>query len=137
MYLGAFKHEQAWPCLHEALGRLLPRRYLLHPRFRLDDEKGVWTYLHDEKVRQIMAQEGWKGLTGTIEPDILILDENGVIIQVFDLKFPCPGINSARWDTYKKGRWMYHTQGELYFKALGVEPRLVSPREGIVGVDTQ
>ncbi|HEX8820479.1 MAG TPA: hypothetical protein VF794_11180 [Archangium sp.] len=78
--------------------------------------------------------EGWKGLTGTIEPDIILLDEKGFIVHVYDLKFPCPETNSARWETYAEGRWRDELQGDVYEEILGVKPRLVSPRDGIVPI---
>ncbi|ATB34966.1 hypothetical protein CYFUS_000378 [Cystobacter fuscus] len=132
VYLGLFKHEQAWPCLREALNLLLPGRYWLHPRFRLDDRTGRWVFLDKKAVEEIVAKQGWKGLKGTIEPDLILLDEQGVIVGVYDLKFPCPESNIARWEKYSKGPWQDWFQGERYEQALGVPPRLVSPREGIL-----
>ncbi len=134
-YLGLFKHEQAWPCLREALKKLVPGRYLLHPRFYLNPRTGKWEYLNDNEVSQIVTQEGWSGLRGTIEPDIVLLDENGFAVHVYDLKFPCPKTHVAQWEPYEEGRWKDWSQGDLYNEALGVEPRLVSPREGVVPVE--
>lgn len=82
-------------------------------------------------VSQIVAQQGWKGLLGTIEPDIIILDEKGFIVHVYDLKFPCPEDNVARWERYKGGRWHDETQGDVYKRILMVSPQLVSPRWGV------
>jgi hypothetical protein len=132
-YLGLFKHEQAWPCLREALDKLLPRKnYRLRPRFYVGPKTGRWEHMPEEMMSQILSREGWSGLRGTIEPDIVILDENGFIVHVYDLKFPCPESNPARWETYGEGeRWEYWSQGELYKKALGIEPGLVSPRWGV------
>lgn len=101
VYLGLFKHEQSWPCLREALDKLLPKKnYRLHPRFWLNERTGKWEYLSEDEVSQIVARHGWKGLTGTIEPDIVILDEQGFIVHVYDLKFPCPESNPALWNRY-------------------------------------
>ncbi|WNG13545.1 hypothetical protein [Cystobacter fuscus] len=61
VYLGLFKHEQAWPCLRKALNLLLPGRYWLHPRFRLDDRTGQWEFLDKKRVEEIVAKQGWKG----------------------------------------------------------------------------
>jgi hypothetical protein len=130
-YLGVFKHELARSCLRTALEKLMPGRYLLQPRFRLNEQTGKWEYLDAEAVRQLVSRQGMKGLAGTIEPDIVLMDRNGVIIHVYDMKFPCPESNPARWDTYKKGRWATYTQGELYLEALKADPRLVSPLEGV------
>ncbi|QSQ24032.1 hypothetical protein JY651_03370 [Pyxidicoccus parkwayensis] len=130
MYLGAFKHKLAWDCIHEALSKLLPRRYLFEPRFRLNDATGEWEYLSPERVDRILALQGWKGLRGTIVPDIVIMDASGVIIHVYDMKFPCPESNDANWTLYKSGRWLAYRQDDLYHQVLQVWPRLVSPHRG-------
>ncbi len=131
-YLGLFKHEQAWPCLREALNRLVPKKhYLLRPRFWLNEKTGKWEYLSENEVSQIVSEQGWKGLTGTIEPDIVIMDVNGFIIHVYDLKFPCPETNTARWEKYNGGRWHDEMQGDIYADAFKVRPWLVSPRLGV------
>ncbi|MGZ3460458.1 MAG: hypothetical protein ACXU86_18370 [Archangium sp.] len=130
-YLGLFKHEQAWPCLREALDKLMPGRYRLHPRFRLNERTGEWEFLEESTVREIVASQGWKGLKGTIEPDVILQDEKGFIVRVYDLKFPCPETNGAQWSRYTKGPWTYSTQKDVYKGALKVTPLLVSPREGV------
>ena len=132
-YLGLFKHEQAWPCLREALDALLPKvNYRLHPRFYVNPRTGRWEHMDENMVSQIVSREGWSGLRGTIEPDIVLLDEHGIVIHVYDLKFPCPESNDARWEKFGEQRSDYWDQGELYEDALGVTPKLVSPREGVV-----
>lgn len=130
-YLGVFKHDLARPCLRTALEKLVPGRYLLQPRFRLNARTGKWEYLDAEAVRQLVSRQGMKGLTGTIEPDLVLMDAAGVIIHVYDMKFPCPESNLARWERYTKGRWESYKQDDLYSEALKVGPRLVSPREGV------
>ncbi|MFY0572088.1 hypothetical protein ACN28E_50800 [Archangium lansingense] len=96
-YLGLFKHEMAWPCLHKALDKLFGEgRYLLHPRFYVNPRTGAWEHMPEDMMSQIVAQEGWSGLRGTIEPDIVLLDANKVVIHVYDLKFPCPKTNAAK-----------------------------------------
>jgi hypothetical protein len=135
VYLGLFKHEESWPCLREALDKLLPQRYLLHSRFQLNDVTGKWKFLKEEEVKRIVSEKGWKGLWGTIEPDIVLMDEKGVIVHVYDLKFPCPESNNARWERYAVGRWKNEMQGRVYKEALDVTPWLVSPRQGVIRED--
>jgi hypothetical protein len=131
-YLGLFKHEQAWPCLREALDALLPKvNYRLHPRFYVNPRTGRWEHMDENMVSQIVSQEGWSGLRGTIEPDIVLLDRNGIVVNVYDLKFPCPETNAARWESYKDGYWRDRSQADVYEEALEVEPALVSPRWGV------
>jgi hypothetical protein len=131
-YLGLLKHEQAWPCLREALNKLIPpERYRLHPRFQFNRQTGKWEHMDENTVSQIVTREGWKGLSGTIEPDIILMDENGFIVHVYDLKFPCPETNAAHWERYKGGRWRDEMQGDVYKRVLQVTPQLVSPRQGV------
>ncbi len=130
-YLGERKHLDARLCLQAELKKLIPGRYLLEPRFRLNERIGMWEYLDAETVAQLMSRLDWKALEGTIEPDIVIMDGKSVIIHVYDMKFPCPESNGARWDYYSRGRWAPTSQNELYLQALRVEPLLVSPREGV------
>ncbi|MCY1082605.1 hypothetical protein [Archangium lansingense] len=132
-YLGLLKHEMAWPCLRKALDKLLGKdRYLLHPRFYVNQQTGAWEHMPEDMMSQIVTHQGWSGLRGTIEPDIVLLDANNVVIHVYDLKFPCPKTNAAKWETYGQGDyWKDWFQGDLYRFALNVEPLLVSPRGGV------
>jgi hypothetical protein len=57
------------------LSTLIPKRYWLHPRFRRNYQTAKWEFLPESGVQEIVASQGWKGLTGTIEPDIIILVE--------------------------------------------------------------
>jgi hypothetical protein len=91
--------------------------------------------MDENMVSQIVSQEGWSGLRGTIEPDIVLLDAHGIVVHVYDLKVPCPESNGAHWGPYEEGPWKDWHQGELYEYALGVTPSLVSPREGVVPVE--
>jgi hypothetical protein len=85
-------------------------------------------------VSQIVTREGWKGLKGTIEPDLVLLDERRFVVHVYDLKFPCPETNGAKWEKHSEGRWRDEFQGDVYKDILGVQPRLVSPRQGVVPI---
>ncbi len=107
-YLGLFKHEMAWPCLREALDKLVTNKgYLLHARFYVDPKTGQWKHMTRDMMSQIVTHQGWSGLRGTIEPDIVLLDTNGVVIHVYDLKFPCPETNGTYWSRYTDGPWRY------------------------------
>ncbi|WPB78008.1 hypothetical protein KYC5002_02425 [Archangium violaceum] len=131
-YLGLFKHETAWPCLSKVLDKLLKGKYLLHPRFYVDPQTGEWVHMPEKLMSQIVAREGWSGLRGTIEPDIVLLDANGVVVHAYDLKFPCPESNGAGWGHYREGVWKDWSQGEVYRKVLRVTPKLASPQDGII-----
>ncbi|HZH15412.1 MAG TPA: hypothetical protein VE057_13760 [Archangium sp.] len=132
-YLGLFKHEMAWPCLREVLAKLVMKDgYLLHPRFYVNPKTGEWEHMPEELMSQIVTRDGWSGLRGTIEPDIVLLDANRVVVHAYDLKFPCPETNGAGWGHYKDGRWKDWSQDDVYRNALEVMPRLVSPRDGVI-----
>ncbi|WNG61745.1 hypothetical protein F0U59_48805 [Archangium gephyra] len=112
----------------------MKEKYLLHPRFYVDPRTGEWVHMPEKLMSQIVVRQGWSGLRGTIEPDIVLLDANGVVVHAYDLKFPCPESNGTHWDFYKEGHWRYWSQGDLYKTALQVNPRLVSPQRGVVPV---
>ena len=132
-YLGLFKHEMAWPCLREVLAKWVTKDgYLLHPRFYINPRTGAWEHMPEELMSQIVTRDGWSGLRGTIEPDIVLLDANRVVVHAYDLKFPCPETNGAGWGHYKDGRWKDWSQDDVYRNALEVIPRLVSPRDGVI-----
>ncbi|MFP2928392.1 hypothetical protein ACLESO_25000 [Pyxidicoccus sp. 3LG] len=131
MYLGVHKHHLAKQCLQEALGKLMPGRFLLEARFLFKERTGQWEYLDKEAVDRLVSQVGRMALEGSIAPDIVIMDDKGVIILVYDMKFPCPESNGARWDFYSRGPWALRSQDEIYFQALRSEPLLVSPQEGV------
>ncbi|NMO15515.1 hypothetical protein HPC49_25595 [Pyxidicoccus fallax] len=131
MFLGRHKHKVVKPCLHAALGKLLPGRYLLEPRFQFNERTGQWEYLDKKTEDQLVSNLGVIALEGSIAPDIVLMDGEGVIIHVYDMKFPCPDSNPAGWSIYRSGRWTGDRQDELYLAALHVRPRIVSPRDGV------
>lgn len=69
---------------------------------------------------------------GTIEPDVVIHTGNAAeVLDVLDLKFPCPGTNSPDWGKYPPGHpfaRMNINQGQAYRQAFGVNPARVAPR---------
>ena len=130
-YLGLFKHEESWPCLRAELDKLMPGRYLLHPRFKLNEQTGQWEHWNENKVKEIIASQGWTGLTGTIEPDLILMDATRLIVRIYDLKFPCPDTNWSGWRRYLDGPNEGSNQGRVYKEVLHAEAFLVSPRRKI------
>jgi hypothetical protein len=132
MYLGLRKHHEVKLCLRKALGDLLEKKRLwLEPIFYLNPRTGRWEYMSEDMASQILSREGWKGLEGTIKPDIVLVDAAGIVLQVYDMKFPCPPGNAGGWHVYEEGRWIDWHQNDLYWSALGVYPSLVTPQKGI------
>jgi hypothetical protein len=131
-YLGLRKHTAAWLCLRAELQKVLDKkRFLLEPRFQYNEREKRWEYLDENTVSQFVSLFGWKALEGIIMPDIVILDERGYIVHVYDYKFPCPEAHDETWTTYQQGRWEGHRQDILYSEALGVQPLPITPIGGV------
>ena len=132
MLLGREKHALALECIQRELSRLRKDGFSLNQRYRENKATGRWEPLSQNQV-EALRHNGGSGLTGTIEPDIVIHTGNPAeVLDIFELKFPCPGTNPARWHPYGPGS-PHHPlhQGEVYAKAFGGNPARVSPRWGI------
>jgi hypothetical protein len=129
MRLGTEKHDLAMECIQRKLNELRPGGFSLNQRYRLNRLTGKWEPLSRQELEALL-RAGGKELLGTIEPDIVIHSGNPTeVLDVYDLKFPCPGTNAARWNDYPKGHPHEDlNQGQLYEQAFGVKPARVSPR---------
>lgn len=108
----------------------------LQPRIDSAERRGVELAVDlrsdvEDAILRCTRRADRLALEGSIAPDIVIMDDKGVIILVYDMKFPCPESNGARWDFYSRGPWALSSQDEIYFQALRSEPLLVSPQEGV------
>ena len=132
MLLGREKHSLALECIQQKLHEIRRNGFSLNQRYRENNATGRWEPLSEQQVKALL-RAGGDGLIGTIVPDIVIhtghLTE---VLDVFDLKFPCPGTNPATWHSYPEGH-PYGTmnQGQVYEKAFGINPARVSPRHDI------
>jgi hypothetical protein len=132
MTLGQEKHTLALECIQKKLHEIRPKGFSLNQRYRENKATGRWEPLSEQQA-QALLRKGGDGLIGTIVPDIVIHTGNPVaVLDVFDLKFPCPGTNPATWHRYPEGH-PYRTmnQGQVYEKAFGINPARVSPRYDI------
>lgn len=132
MLLGREKHALALECIQQALARLRKDGFSLTQRYQENKTSGRWEPLSKPQVEALL-RKGGSSLAGTIEPDVVIHTGNPAeVLDVFELKFPCPGTNPARWHDYAPGT-PHHplNQGEVYAKAFGGNPARVSPRWGI------
>jgi len=129
MQLGRQKHQLALECIQKKLQQLRPGRFSLEQRYRLNEGSGKWVPLSRGEVEALLRARG-KALVGTIEPDVVIHTGNAAeVLDVLDLKFPCPGTNPADWRKYPEGHPSgMRNQGAAYEKAFGVKPARVSPR---------
>lgn len=132
MRLGVQKHDAAMACIEQKLNVLRPGGFSLNQRYRLNPQTGKWEPLTRKEVEALL-RAGGEGLFGTIEPDVVIHTGNlAEVLDVYDLKFPCPGTNAAQWNRYPKGHPQEHlNQGELYETAFRANPARVSPRWGV------
>lgn len=129
MLLGREKHTLALECIQQKLQELRPDGFSLNQRYRENKATGRWEPLSDQQVKALL-RAGGDGLIGTLVPDILIHTGHlAQVLDVFDLKFPCPGSNEATWGRYPRGHpYARINQGEAYEQAFGVNPARVAPR---------
>jgi hypothetical protein len=129
MQLGREKHQLALECIQKKLQELRPGGFSLEQRYRLNEGSGKWVPFSRSEVEALL-RAGGKALVGTLEPDIVIHTGTAAeVLDVFELKFPCPGTNNPKWNEYPAGhphRPLH--QGEMYEKAFGINPARVAPR---------
>ena len=128
MQLGREKHQLALECIQKKLQELRPGGFSLEQRYR-QEGSGKWVPLSRSQVEALL-RSGGQALVGTIEPDVVIHTGNAAeVLDVLDLKFPCPGTNEPFWNRYGNGHpYQGRTQGEAYEGAFGVKPARVAPR---------
>ncbi|HEX8704193.1 MAG TPA: hypothetical protein VF815_35500 [Myxococcaceae bacterium] len=133
MLLGREKHEAAIACIQAQLTGLRPNGFSLNQRYRYNKTTGRWEPL-SPKQEEALLRAGGEGLLGTLVPDVVLhTGSPAEVMDVYDLKFPCPGTNSPNWYTYPEGHphqgW---TQGQMYQRAFGGDPARVAPRWGVL-----
>lgn len=95
MQLGLEQHEVALRCAEEKLSKIKPGGFILSPRYRQDSNTGKTEYLPRKVVEELLRQGRGEELRGTLEPDLVIHEENLRRVQsVYDFKFPC--VNTDR-----------------------------------------
>jgi hypothetical protein len=129
MLLGREKHTLALECIQQKLHEIRPKGFNLNQRYRENKVTGKWEPLGEQQVKALL-RAGGDGLIGTIEPDIVIHTGNPAeVLDVLDLKFPCPGTNAPTWYRYPDGHpFERQSQGQVYERAFGVDPARVAPR---------
>ncbi len=137
MDLGNKKHAAAMDCLRQELGKHYPEHFSLEPRYQKDSDTGRWMRLDPEQVKEWLLLGMTGRLVGSLAPDVVVHEAGNPnkAQSVYDLKFPCPKDNRARWGLYSPNQPHYpKDQGQAYQKELlGGRPlvRLVTPK----GVD--
>jgi hypothetical protein len=133
MLLGREKHALALECIQQKLHEIRPKGFSLNQRYRQNQATERWEPLSEQQVKALL-RNGGDGLIGTIVPDIVIhTGKPAEVLDVLDLKFPCPGTNEPTWSRYPDGHpFEKLNQGQVYEKAFGVNPARVSPRWDIL-----
>jgi hypothetical protein len=133
MALGNEKHEKAFACVEETLGRSLPGYFIINQRYRFNSKTRQYETISKEEVERLVRTDRTKELTGSLEPDVVIHSGNPTHIRfIYDFKFPCTQDKLPTWRAYSRGPHRDQTQGGAYQKAFGVKPARVSPRDGVV-----
>ncbi|WP_152622710.1 hypothetical protein [Archangium violaceum] len=136
MRLGTEMHAVAIECATSVLNRLRQGGFSLDPCYRYNIKTGKTTFVSCEEVKDLLGRGCGDELIGTFRPDVVLHSGNPLDVQaVYDFKFPCvhDGKTTPRWRDYPETS-PHHgcNQGELYEKALKVEPVPIFPRWGIV-----
>jgi hypothetical protein len=133
MALGNEKHEKAFACVEEKLGRSLTGYFIINQRYRFNSKTRQYEPISKEEVERLVRTDRKKELTGSLEPDVVIHSGNPTRVRfIYDFKFPCTQDNLPTWRAYSRGPHRDQTQGEAYLKAFGVKPARVSPRDGVI-----
>ncbi len=131
--LGIEQHAWALDCAQQRLKVLIPGRFSLSPRYRVDPKTKRAQYLSREQVEALLNAGRGAELRGSIEPDVVIHAGSPHQIQaIFDFKFPCVNGGEPQWGEYSEGHpYQDLNQGRVYEQVLGVKPLRVIPRWGI------
>ncbi|QSQ18728.1 hypothetical protein JY651_25545 [Pyxidicoccus parkwayensis] len=129
MRLGSAKHRLAFQCADEKLSQMIPRRFRLEQRYRINPETQQLE-LATHKAEVEMLRNGGKDLVGSVVPDVVIHTGDPLQPQaVFEFKFPCPEDNPPSWRDYppRPGQ-QASNQGAAYESAFGESPTIITPK---------
>lgn len=129
---GKEMHKAALQCVSERLGKLIPGRFSIEPRYRIDERTRQTTWMSPEEENQILRDQRWVDLEGTLKPDLVIHNGNPRYIQgIYDFKFPCK--NTDEQPQWRKGRASDGSEDQdvMYREKLGKKPAMVVPILGI------
>ncbi len=135
MLLGQRKHVLALQCAREILEQLWPAPFSIEQRYRYYQHAEILETVSREQEADLLARRCTPELWRTIKPDIVLHADRNLLRSVLtlDFKFPCPDTNEPRWTHYgENSAYAGSTQDQIYRKALGGEPLLISPRKGVV-----
>jgi hypothetical protein len=135
MQLGAEMHQVALRCAREKLSKLPSLDFSIEQRYRHNPQTGLTIPISPELEQSLLRQGLGSELLGSIVPDVVLHTGNPASVQrVYDFKFPCVNPDGIpTWRKYPAGHpYQGQPQGEIYLKALGVPPKRVVPRKGVI-----
>ncbi|HEX8434693.1 hypothetical protein [Archangium sp.] len=133
MQLGNEKHEEAFQCVEEKLGELIPGHYSLEQRYRYDRKTGKLELVSQGEEQQLMRQGRQRELLGTIQPDVVIHSGDPLQVRaVYDFKFPCIPGSPPTWTVYKRPPYQDLSQGAVYQDAFKAPTARVAPGKGVI-----
>jgi hypothetical protein len=134
-HLGKLKHDVAFACAHQVLEQLWPAPFSIEQRYRYYPHAEFVETVSREEEARLIAQGCTSELRRTIKPDIVLHADRGSLRQsvlTLDFKFPCPDTNQPRWSPYREdSAYFGFDQGQIYKRALGGEPVMISPRKRV------
>lgn len=134
MLLGQRKHVLALQCAREVLEQLWPAPFSIEQRYRYYPYARILETVSREEEARLLAEGCTRELWRTIKPDIVLHADSNLLrsVLILDFKFPCPDTNEPQWTEYgENSAYTGSNQGEIYKKALGGKPLLISPRKGV------
>ncbi|MFY0563320.1 hypothetical protein ACN28E_05705 [Archangium lansingense] len=132
MFLGEEMHKVALACAELELSALRPGGFSREPRYRYNTDTRQRELISPEKEEALLEEGCYSELRGTIKPDIVIHAGNPLLpLAVYDFKFPCVSSDRVPWCRYTQGPHATRSQDEVYFEALGVEPKPILPWIGV------
>jgi hypothetical protein len=133
MFFGEEMHRLALQCAQRELNVLHPGGFSIEPRYRYNKNTGQRELISPEREEALLEEGCYNELRGTIKPDIVIHSGNPLTPQaVYDFKFPCVNNDSVPWCRYTKGPHQGRWQNDVYHEALGIQPRPILPRTGVM-----
>ncbi len=131
--LGNEKHAEAFKCVEQKLGELIPGHYSIEQRYRYDRKTGKLELVSQAEEQRLLLQGRQHELLGTLQPDVVI--HSGAPIQaraVYDFKFPCIPGSPPTWTVYKRPPYQDLTQGAVYKGAFKAPTARVAPGKGVI-----
>jgi hypothetical protein len=133
MQLGNEKHVEAFKCVEQKLGELIPGHYSIEQRYRYDQKTRKLELVSQAEEQRLLRQGREHELLGTIQPDVVIHSGEPLQVRaVYDYKFPCIPGSPPIWTVYKRPPYRDLTQGAVYEDAFKAPTARVAPGKGVI-----